>query len=66
MLTMLEHQKIVILNISKNKQLFSKELLKSMRWLDAYELFELEQWAICNFGESHQKEISEVFCQIPV
>jgi len=58
---MLEHQKKVIRNVSDNKMLFTKELIKSKLWLNTDEQLEMEQWLIVNYGKTHQYEIEKVF-----
>jgi hypothetical protein len=60
---MLEHQKIVIQNLTHDKSLFVNELRKSKKWLNAVELSELEQWVKENFWNTHQNEIEEAFNQ---
>ena len=57
---MLEHQKIILKNVSDNKQLFKKELIKSMIWLSSNELIQLRKWLREQFWESHADEINEV------
>ncbi len=58
---MLELQKLVLQNISADKNLFKKELIKSVLWLTAQEKSELEIWVKNNFWETHKDEINEVF-----
>ncbi len=58
---MLEHQKLVLQNLSGDKELFRKELLKSMKWLKSYELFHLYRWLKNNYADTHSDVIYEVF-----
>jgi len=58
---MLEHQKIVLQNVSHNKELFAKELKKSVIWLKSHEVYSLYKWVNENFGETHNDVIQEVF-----
>ncbi len=58
---MLEHQKYVLKNVSSDKRLFKKELLKSFRWLNDLEIVMLLEWVEKNFMDSHYEVISEVF-----
>jgi len=58
---MLEHQKIVLSNVSSNKELFKKELNKSLGWLASYEIYDLYKWLKENYSTTHQDIISEVF-----
>ena len=59
--TMLEHQKIVLSGVCDQKQLFRKELLKSLSWLDAKEQDALKGWVWENFYHMHSETIDEVF-----
>ena len=47
---MLEHQKIILGNISSIKPLFKKELKKSIGWLRPEEMTELHRWVQCVYG----------------
>jgi hypothetical protein len=38
---MLEHQKLVLEKVSNDRELFRKELLKSLKWLKSYEIYKL-------------------------
>ena len=58
---MLEHQKMVLKQLSHNKELFRKEILKSFRWLKSYEIIELHQWLKKNFSKTHNDVIRDVF-----
>ena len=57
---MLEHQKIVLKGVSNDKKLFRKELIKSLAWLNAYELTQLRLWLRENFYQKHSDIIKEV------
>ena len=61
MITMLEHQKMLLKQISYDKDLFRKEIVKSFRWLKSYEIILLHQWLKDNFGRTHSDVIREVF-----
>jgi type IV secretory pathway TrbF-like protein len=58
---MLEHQKYVLKNVSSDKRLFRKELLKSFKWLNDIETVILIEWVKNNFMDTHYEIISEVF-----
>lgn len=58
---MLEHQKIVLQNVSDNKELFRKELEKSLKWLKSWEIYKLHRWVKDNFSKSHKEIIDDVF-----
>ena len=57
---MLDHQKIVLKGVSSNKELFKKELIKSLTWLNFYEVKKLKKWVIDNFGDIHPEIIQDV------
>lgn len=58
---MLEHQKIVIDNVSTDRYLFRKELIKSMKWLSPEEIIELKYWVKKKYWNLHEEVIKEVF-----
>ncbi len=58
---MLEVQKKVIENLCHDKELFKKEIKKSMKWLNKKETELLRQWLYARFWETHQKEITMAF-----
>jgi len=61
---MLEHQKIVLQNIHHDKELFAKELKKSIAWLKSHEVFKLYAWVQEKYGETHKEVINEAFALI--
>ncbi len=63
---MLEHQKLVIDNVSGNKYLFRKELIKSLKWLKPEEINELQSWVITKYGNMHKAIIKDVFMLLAV
>lgn len=58
---MLEHQKIVLQGVSDNKELFKKELYKSLKWLSSEEKTELKKWLEENCKQIHAETIEEAF-----
>ena len=58
---MLEHQKWVVKNLSGDKELFKKELYKSLDWLEKEEIEELVEWLKSNYWNTNSKEIITVF-----
>ncbi|MFW5757122.1 MAG: hypothetical protein ACOCYO_00420 [Bacteroidota bacterium] len=58
---MLEIQKKVIENLSNDKELFVKEIKKSIKWLSKPETEQLRSWLYSRFWKTHQKEISVAF-----
>jgi len=59
--TMLEHQMILLEKTSSDKDLFRKELLKSFRWLESYEIIKLHSWLKQNYYNTHREVIKDVF-----
>jgi hypothetical protein len=57
---MLEHQKVVLRNVSHDEHLFRKELIKSMAWLSSHELTELRKWLRQHFGSTHKAAIQDI------
>ena len=47
---MLKYTKTVLQKVSFNKDLFNKELRKSLKWLKRDEVVILKTWCIINFG----------------
>ena len=58
---MFEHQKILLKQLSYDKELFRKEIVKSFKWLKSYEIIMLHNWLQENFGRTHSDVIQEVF-----
>lgn len=58
---MLEHQKIVIDKVSTDRDLFRKELIKSLKWLSHDEIIELQKWVKEKYWKMHEEVIRELF-----
>jgi hypothetical protein len=58
---MLDHQKIILSNLTGDNEMFLKELKKSIKWLKLDDSRALYEWLKANFWETHQHEIEEVF-----
>ena len=58
---MLEHQKIIIKNVSHDKVLFEKEIKKSLKWLNKSDLLVFNQWVIANFYDKYPDIILKYF-----
>lgn len=58
---MLKYTKTVLQKVSFNRDLFKKELQKSMRWLRKDEVIVLQTWCVINFGSIYMDVINEVF-----
>ena len=60
-MNMLEHQKLILENVTFDKHLFAKELAKSLKWLSDNEVLELYHWCNNNYGERFPEVIKKVF-----
>ena len=58
---MLEHQKWVIQQVSKDKELFKNELYKSLEWLEKKDIEALVEWLKSNYWSTNSEEIIAVF-----
>ncbi|MFW6227243.1 MAG: hypothetical protein ACOC31_03980 [Bacteroidota bacterium] len=60
---MLEHQMIVLSNVSTDKRLFKKELIKSLKWLDPIDCTKLLDWVETKYGHLHKDVIDAVLTE---
>jgi hypothetical protein len=60
---MLEFSKKILSKVSFDKNLFKKELSKSIRWLSKKEVLTLKIWALTTFAQ-YKNIILEVFDQV--
>ena len=58
---MLEMSKLILQKVSFDKQLFTKELRKAVRWLQPDEKMILKVWCLTTFGEIYRDTIIDVF-----
>jgi hypothetical protein len=58
---MLDHQKIILGNVIDNRELFMKELKKSITWLEEEDMKKLYLWLRSNFWSSHQDTLQLIF-----
>ena len=58
---LLELQQLVRRSISDNPELFRKELIKSIKWLEPDDVYKLKYWLLDYFLDSHEHIIKEVF-----
>jgi len=63
---MFEYTKMILQKVSFNRELFSKELKKSFRWLKKEEILALQAWCVITFGHQYADVISDVFNSINV
>lgn len=50
---MLEYAKVILPNVSSNRDLFRKELTKCINWVGDSELDYLKRWCFDNFQEQY-------------
>jgi hypothetical protein len=62
--TMLEHQKIILKNVIDDRELFLKELKKSMTWLEEDDIKKLYIWLRANFWSSHRDTLQLIFKKV--
>jgi len=58
---MLKYTKIILQKVSFSKELFGKELKKSLKWLKGEEIIVLQAWCVLNFGNIYSDIINDVF-----
>ena len=58
---MLEHQKLVLQNVAFSKELFRKELNKSLAWLNVHERDKLHAWLKMHYCDAYGEIIEDVF-----
>jgi hypothetical protein len=58
---MLTYTKTILHKVSFDKDLFKRELKKSLKWLQKDEIIALQSWCAINFGVVYSDVISEVF-----
>jgi hypothetical protein len=61
---MLEHQKKLLEQLSYDKELFRKEIIKSFRWLKSFEIIKLHAWLKQNYYSTHRDVIEDLFAYI--
>ena len=61
---MLEYTKLILRKVSFSKELFGKELKKSIKWLKKEEILVLQTWCILTFGDIYGDIIQESFKQL--
>ncbi|MDT8394133.1 MAG: hypothetical protein RQ761_09815 [Bacteroidales bacterium] len=61
---MLEYSKLILRKVSFSRELFRKELNKSIKWLKNDEILLLQAWCILTFGDIYEDVIQETFRQL--
>lgn len=58
---MLKYTKTILQKVSFDKDLFKRELKKSIKWLKKEEVIALQTWCAVHFGSAYSDVIAEVF-----
>ena len=58
---MLEYTKLILKKVSFNRELFSRELKKSIQWLKKEEVILLQSWCMITYGDIYGDVIRESF-----
>jgi len=58
---MLEYTKTILHKVSFNRELFGKELRKSLKWLKKEEVIALQAWCLLTFGDTYGDVIQQTF-----
>ena len=61
---MFEYAKIILPKVSFSKELFSKELIKCIHWVEQDQLTELYAWCFKNFNEIYPDVLAKAFSGI--
>lgn len=62
---MIEYAKVILPKVSFSRELFKKELIKCVKWVENPEdLNDLREWCEENFGEMYPEILNEVFSTI--
>ena len=58
---MLEYTKLILRKVSFSRELFGKELKKSIKWLKKEEVLALQAWCLLTFGDKYGDIIHQTF-----
>lgn len=61
---MLDYTKLILRKVSFSRELFGKELKKSVKWLKKDEILLLQTWCLLTFGDKYGDMIQETFKQL--
>lgn len=61
---MLEYAKIILPKVSFSKDLFRKELIKCIHWVEESQLHELQTWCFQTFNGIYPDVLSEAFAGV--
>lgn len=58
---MLEYQKIILKKVCFDRQLFEKELMKTLNWIRPTQKMEFEKWVETEFSEIYPDILQNAF-----
>jgi hypothetical protein len=61
---MLEYAKIILPKVSFSRDLFRKELIKCINWVEGHQLHELRDWCLNEFNEMYPDVLAEAFANV--
>lgn len=61
---MLEYAKTILPKVSFSKELFRKELIKCINWVDKNQISELSSWCFENFNKMYPDILTEEFANV--
>ncbi|NLB25969.1 MAG: hypothetical protein GX820_04670 [Bacteroidales bacterium] len=61
---MLDYAKVILPKVSFSEQLFKKELIKCINWLEPSEVKKLREWCFLTFKEIYPDLLKEVFSSV--
>ncbi len=59
--TMLEYARVILPKVSFSRELFRKELMKCIGWVENSELMKLKEWCFENFRDQYPDILTEAF-----
>ena len=62
--SMLDHSKLVLKKVSFDTNLFKKELLKAVNWLNPVDVIKFEEWCFSHFETEHRQILITVFNKV--
>lgn len=60
-MALLNHQKTILKNLQQYRDLFIKEIIKSLKWLTPMERKDLELWLTVEMKQNFDSEVKQLF-----
>ena len=61
---MMDYAKIILPKVSFSEELFKKELIKCINWVEPEEMQSLYDWCYSNFKDKYSGILDEVFSRL--